>query len=180
MRSGTLLAFTDTDETISPSLSLAQLQSMRIAPQMKFQYARMKAGEVQAVLDRAIINGLPFHMSMQFKGEPLHGVELMARDDAACLVLPNPGAWAHENEIARKAWHEAWAKQAFGHSLEIRPIMLDANALPIIPANPGPDHPRQAVFTWGSVTSYLDQKGGFAFLWIECGPETPMVTLPIT
>jgi hypothetical protein len=122
-----MLTFTDTNEVVPPSLTLAQLQVMRLAPQVKFQYARMKAGEVRAVLVRAIINGQPFHVSMQFMGEPLHGMDLMALDDAVGLILPNPGGWTYENEIARKAWHESWAKSTFGRAMELKPLELDAN-----------------------------------------------------
>jgi len=162
-----MFTLTDTNETISPSLTLTKLQAMRIAPQVKFQYARMKAGEVTAELNRAFVNSQPFHVTFHFHGEPLHAIQLMARDEAAGLTLPRPGEWINENEIARKAWHEAWAKDTFGRALEMKPIVLDAGSPPIMPANPGPEHPRYAILHWGSVTSFLDQKGGFAFLWIE-------------
>lgn len=139
------LVFDETGESVGPATTAAAAQALRI-----FARARLHlgGGKARLSIDRCLIGGRPFNITLHFDGPRLARIDLFALQAADGKSWND---WTRENEMARKAAHEAWAEAAFGRPLTIKPHLMPE---PVFPFDPGPDHPRHAVFDWGEVTSY--------------------------
>ena len=157
------LYFEETGESVGPETTPGSFETTKLR---KLGSLHLSPDLSTCKLAERRIFGESFNVTLTFRGQHLSNVDL----------FPNrPGdakgwaGWTREIEMARKAWAEQWAARVFGKKLTIKPIVLDELPEPVYPATPGPEHPRHAVFEWGEVSSYFDDKAGFAGLWIRYG-----------
>lgn len=123
--------------------------------------------ETHITLNPHVIRGVCFHINLRFRNDRLNLIELIAANEDVPDVQAAGGAWTRENELARKRFHESWAARALAAPLAIKPWVDPDLPGPVMPANPGPEHPRHAAFAWGEVGSYLDEKGCAALLIVS-------------
>jgi hypothetical protein len=157
------LAFNNTGEVVGSDTTLDQLSAMKIAQHAERHFG---GGRVMCRMREQTVVGAQFHLTIHFEGQRINFIELMATN----ANEPASGAWdawTRENELARKAWHEAWAERTFGRPLQIMPIVLETHPEPIMPFDPGLDYPRYLEFPWGEVRSYMDEKAGAAGMMIR-------------
>lgn len=116
-----------------------------------------------------------WHVTATFEWERLSRLELFAlqRGDGNSWA-----DWTHDNEMKRKAHHEAWARLAFGKPME--PLALDPGdgGSPVMPFEIGPEHPRSAAYAWGEAASFFDSNGGQSFLRISYARPEVTPSLP--
>jgi hypothetical protein len=155
------LFFDESGETLGPSTTVNSFEATALR---KLSSLHLSPDRATCKLAERRIFGDSFNVSLTFVGQRLQTIDL----------FPNrPGdaqgwsGWTKEKEMARKAWAEEWAARVFGKPLTIKPFVLEELPEPVFPATPGPEHPRHAVFDWGEVCSYFDDKAGFAGLWIR-------------
>jgi hypothetical protein len=157
------LFFDETGETIAFGITADEFSETRLA---QLGNRHFGGGHLRCKLGVRKLLGQPFNVTFNFDGQRLDFVELSIDNQ----VEPAPGAWAAwtvENELARKAWHERWIEKTFGRPPEILAYVLPEVPRPIKPANPGPDHPRHLTLSWGVIGSYLDSRGGFAWMRVR-------------
>jgi hypothetical protein len=156
--SGGTITFDETGDTIGPATTATEAQGLRA-----FARARLHlAGDAARLsIDRCPIGGRPFNITLHFAGPRLARVELFMLQGTDGRTWDD---WTRENELARKAAHEEWARGAFGRELAVKPYLMPE---PIYPYEPGPEHPRHAEFAWGDVTSYYDDRAGCSSLIID-------------
>jgi hypothetical protein len=123
-------------------------------------------GESVFTLSEAAIAGARFHARIRFVWDDLRRVELVMTASPDGRRWPE---WTHDGELSRKAAHEAWAGAVFGRAMPIRPVLAPE---PVMPAAPGPEHPRHIRFDWGEVVSWYDGKAGAASLMVFYGAGT--------
>ncbi len=157
------LYFDETDEVIGSHTTPDDFDKMKLR---KFGAVHLSPGRSTCKLAERRLFGESFNVTLTFVGRRLREVDL----------FPNrPGdaggwsGWTLEAEMARKAWGEEWAARVFAKELSIKPFVAPELSRPVYPATPGPEHPRHAVFDWGEVCSYFDDKAGFAGIWVRYG-----------
>lgn len=148
-----------TGEVIGPATSASALADLRAAAAGRLHLG----GDASLSLGDQVVHGATFRTTARFSGDRLAQVELCMVRSAAGEQWAN---WTHENEMHRKAAHERWAAEVFGRAMDLLPFPGPER---IVPAEPGPEHPRGAAFPWGMVGSYYDAKGGCAWLVIRYG-----------
>lgn len=166
------LRIDDPVETLVPRMSLEDFERSALRPLTSLH---LSAEGCTCRLAERRIGGHAFHVTLTFGPDArLASIDLFP-------VRPGDAAgwsgWTLEQEMDRKRWAESWAERTFGTPLTIKPFELETSPEPILPANPGPEHPRHAVFAWGEVCSYFDSKAGFAGLWIRYGDRAPPTAL---
>jgi hypothetical protein len=115
-----------------------------------------------AVLGRHVIAGL------EFRDGRLARASIFARLEGDGTSWSD---WTLDQEMRRKRAHEELGAALFGRELALRP--MDINGKSILPLEPGPEHPRHAVFSWGELVSGYDSKGGMAEMWVVYAGARP-------
>lgn len=161
MSDGTLI-LNDTGEAIGPVTTAADFAQSKAASRGMTSYG---TEQTEVEFKPCLVSGTRFAAaSLIFRGPRLSHIDMMLPIDGDERGWDN---WTMQNEMSRKAAHESWAERAFAVQLLHKPIEG------IVPYEPGPDYPRHAITPWGEVISYYDSKGGFAFLRVRYGTESP-------
>ena len=145
----------DTGETIGPALGCRDFADTSAARAGTLHVA---AGRSIFELRNCTISGARFHARIEYLWEALQRIDLMMLTDRDGSTWAD---WTRDNEMARKRAHESWAAAHIGRELVLKPYLLPE---PIVPYDAGPDHPRHALFPWGELISFYDDKGGASYL----------------
>lgn len=123
--------------------------------------------ETRITLNPQRVLGVTTHLELHFEGDRLARIQMMAINECVPEVMAAGGVWSRENELARKRFHERWAAEALGCPLAVKPWVDPDLPGPVMPACPGPEHPRYAEFPWGEIISSLDEKACEADLIVK-------------
>jgi len=146
------LRFDDADERVGPAMSAAVFAGSRLRGQ-----GVLHLGPAERFTCRTYVEGRPAHVTIWFAQGQVASVELVLLDGA--------GAKPFSDEPRLKREHEAWLLSLTGLEPELVPLLLDGR--PLLPATPGPDHPRRVARAWGEAVSLLDAKSGGASIAVR-------------